>query len=138
MKKLLLFLVLFCGISCSEKKEDILKKEIEKNIITGMNDPDSYEFISFSIDSSMVKIYDDLYKLHLKKKKTTPFPKLSYKYNGTFTFRGKNEFGALILADYTFKADSTYKLLYLFGNVNDTVYRDVDIMTHEVEEMMKK
>ena len=70
MKKVLLLLIFFFGISCTKKKEEVLKEEIENHIKKGLNDPGSYEFVSFKIDSSMADIYNEIKKLHLKKKDT--------------------------------------------------------------------
>lgn len=138
MKKVLWLLVFICFFSCSKTKQEILKNEIETKIKSGLNDPSSYEFERFRVDSSMIEIQRELEKMRLKKNDTTYCKKSIIKYDGSFSFRSKNSYGALILANYYYQADKNYKLLYLMDNLNDTIYTDVDIMTSEVNEMMKK
>ena len=60
-----------------------------------------------------------------------------YKFTGSFSFRGNNKFGAKILADYRFEADSTYTLMYLMDNTGDTIYTDTKILMKESEELTK-
>ena len=161
MKKIyLVFTVLIFTISCSKKsKTEILKTEIESQIKTKMNDPSSYEFDYFFIDSTSYVVRKQLISENLKKidslkkiktekaedkiidleaqiymyKKIDP-----YKFKGSIKFRGNNGFGAKVLEEYNFQADSLYKLIYLFDNVNDTVYKDIEVMNKEFEELTGK
>ena len=53
MKKIIIFVfVMFTIISCEPKKPiERLQEEAEKEIISKLNDPSSYEFISFQEDN---------------------------------------------------------------------------------------
>lgn len=128
-----------------EKLQDIIEDKIKFR----MNDPKSYEFDYFSIDSTEYHVgkkilNDDLKNLenfkisnNVEKIKETEtsiliqekINKISspFMYKGYFKFRGKNKFGATILAEYKVHADSTYKLMYLIDNIGDTIYKDIDL-----------
>lgn len=140
MKKLLLIFVFIFITSCKENKEAVLKSEIEEKIKLALNDPDSYEFDYFQIDSSYFLASQNLlkeYKNDLNKSKSSSKKKLiqkeiirqqilapKYKFNGVFRFRGTNNFGAKILTEFKFEANDKYKLIYLIDNLNDTIYED--------------
>lgn len=152
---LYLCLVFFCF---QKSKSDILQHQIEDQVKSGMHDPDSYEFNHYYIDSllsditkSMIartqKEIDSLSKqntesniIRIKKldeeivRYKLKFP---HKFNGEFSFRGNNKFGAKILVEYTFIADSAYKLLYLMDNSGDTIYRDADIFMEEINNLIE-
>lgn len=59
-----------------------------------------------------------------------------YKYNGNFNFRCNNKFGAKILTQYDFQADSTCTLVYLIDNIGDTIYTNYQIIMKE-EKLIK-
>jgi len=134
-------------ISCTpQDPKTQLQNEIEKRIKNEMNDPESYEFKSFYIDSlewfsskemlkSAQKKYERLIAMNQKDSvqialKNLIFQQIyfrritPYKYSGTFSFRGNNKFGAKILAEYRIHADSLYNLIYIIDNEGDTVYRN--------------
>ena len=157
MRKLFIIIILSTlTISCKKNADEKLKAEIEEKILKGMNDPDSYEFVNFYLDSleyntkkevakeAKSKI-DSLMKLkQTENVKRGLFlqrmilkinePYLQTKYQGDFEFRANNKFGAKILATYKFKADSTYKLIYLIDNLNDTIYKD---LYQETQDLIK-
>lgn len=146
MKKTLLLLgILFLMISCKKNKIENLQNKIESIIKPNLNDPSSYEFNSIHLDSveyitnkqEIQEILKDILilqkendkiskeKLRFLKGKINFYSSLNkYKFKGNFTFRGNNAFGAKILAEYTFEADSTYKLIYLLNNTRDTIFKD--------------
>ena len=161
MKKLVLIIAIATiTISCKEDKIKNLQTDIEERIKAGLNDPSSYEFNHFYIDSTGYSSTNQLIAENQKKikelqKKTddeTAQDKIidlevqnnlykrmqNYKYNGNFEFRGNNKFGAKILADYKFEADSTFTLMYLMDNSGDTIYKDVEIVLKETDKLLKE
>jgi len=157
---LLALLITTLLISCKENKVKSLQNEIEDKIKTGLNDPSSYEFDHFYIDSvgytskkqligeNLEKI-KKLQKLTNDKKAEDKIIDLEvqnhmyeilnkYKFTGSFSFRGNNKFGAKILADYRFEADSTYTLMYLMDNSGDTIYTDTEIVMKETDKLIKE
>ena len=147
-------------LSCKENKVKKLQNEIEEKIKTGLNDPDSYEFNHFYIDSiehtstkeliteNLEKI-KELQKLNDDKNSEEKIKNLEsqnlilgrmnkYKFTGNFSFRGNNKFGAKILADYRFEADSTYTLMYLMDNTGDTIYTDTEIVLRKTDKLIKE
>ena len=146
-------------ISCKENKVKNLQNEIEDKIKAGLNDPSSYEFDYFYIDSigytsKKQLIEENLEEIKKLQKQTNDkraedkiidleiqnnmFEIMNkYKFTGSFSFRGNNKFGAKILADYRFEADSTYTLMYLMDNTGDTIYTDTKILMKESEELTK-
>lgn len=160
MKKHIIFFSIFLLIiSCKKSKEENLKKEIENKITTNLNDPSSYEFNYFHLDSIEYIVHkemlaesleeiENLQKQNNKKlerriqslKAQNQFYKLlnKNKYKGIFSFRGNNKFGAKILAEYSFEADSTYKLVYLKDNTGDTIYKDPEILIQENDRFIEK
>lgn len=159
-KIILCLIISILTISCKKSKIENLQTEIENEIKSGLNDPSSYEFNYFYIDSVayMVKkqsIAENLKKIEkLKKQANTKSSEeeikslkfqnqLSnlmnkYKYTGSFEFRGNNKFGAKILADYKFEADSTFTLMYLMDNTGDTIYKDAGIIIAETDKLLKE
>ncbi|SHG21892.1 hypothetical protein [Flavobacterium defluvii] len=159
MKKILLFLsIFFLIISCKKSKEENLKNEIENEITTNLNDPSSYEFNYFHLDSVEYIVHKEIVAENLKEidnlqnqknkrlekrieflKSQNQFYNLlnKNKYKGIFSFRGNNKFGAKILAEYSFEADSTYKLIYLKDNTGDTIYKDPEILIQENDKFIK-
>jgi len=146
MKKILFFAgVLFLTISCKKSKQENLQNEIENKIKMQLNDPSSYEFNYFYIDSVEYMTNKDEIKTVLediqdfekeddsKSQRMISFLKSKNKfleslnknkYKGIFSFRANNKFGAKVLAEYIFEADSTYTISYLIDNNKDTVYKD--------------
>ncbi|CAD0008996.1 hypothetical protein FLAT13_04679 [Flavobacterium salmonis] len=145
MKKILFLGVLFLTISCKKSKQENLQNEIENKIKAQLNDPNSYNFNYFYLDSleymtnreETKTILKDIQTLNsqkdsksqkmvsLLKSKSKFLQSLNKnKYNGIFSFRANNKFGAKILAEYSFEADSTYKILYILDNNKDTIYKD--------------
>lgn len=159
--KNILSIILLLGVlvSCKENKLEILQDNIEDKIKAGLNDPDSYEFNHFYIDSiefdsrnqiilENIREIENLQKLSNDKTSSNKILDLQnlnsflknnnkYKFTGGFSFRGNNKFGAKILAEYNFVADSSYTLIYLIDNVNDTIYKDVDVLMRETDELLK-
>ena len=147
-------------ISCKENKVKNLQDEIEEKKKTGLNDPNSYEFDHFYIDSigytskkqligenqekikELQKLTNDIKAKEKIKKlisQNNMFEILNkYKFTGRFSFRGTNKFGAKILADYNFEADSTYTLMYLMDNTGDTIYKDIEIVIKETDTLIKE
>ncbi|WP_035648381.1 hypothetical protein [Flavobacterium sp. ASV13] len=160
MKKTLLILsIFFLIISCKKSKQENLKNEIEDKITTNLNDPSSYEFNYIHLDSLVYMtnkeeikiILNDIQDLNKKtdskSQKTLSFleSKMDFlklsnknKYSGFFSFRAKNKFGAKILAEYAFEADSTYKLIYLKDNMGDTIYKDIQVIIEENNKLLKE
>ena len=161
MKKIIVcFIILILTISCKENKIKNLQNDIEDKIKTGLNDPSSYEFNHFYIDSIGYTSKKELIAENLKKIKSLQkqtndktaddkiidlevqnlmFEKMNkYKFTGSFSFRGNNKFGAKILADYRFQADSTYTLMYLMNNTGDTIYKDIEIVMKETDKLIKE
>ena len=157
-----MFVVLITAllISCTENKVKNLQNEIEDKIKAGLNDPSSYEFDNFYIDSigytsKKQLIGENLEKIRNLQKQTNDkkaegkikalktenqmFEIMNkYKFTGRFSFRGNNKFGAKILADYRFEADSTYTLMYLMDNTGDTIYTDTEIIMKETDKLIKE
>jgi hypothetical protein len=147
-------------ISCKENKEKNLQNEIEEKIKTGLNDPSSYEFNHFYIDSigytsKKELIAENLEKINKLQKQTEDkkaedkiidlevenqrFEMMNkYKFTGTFSFRGNNKFGAKILAEYRFEANSSYTLMYLMDNTGDTIYKDAEILMKETDKLINE
>jgi hypothetical protein len=160
MKKTLFFIsILFVMLSCKKSKEENLKNEIENEITTNLNDPSSYEFNYFHLDSVEYIVNKQMIRENLKEienleKQNNKSSKRRIeslkgqnqyynllnknKYKGVFSFRGNNKFGAKILADYSFEADSTYKLIYLKDNTGDTIYKDIEALIIENEKFIKE
>ncbi|KIA98375.1 hypothetical protein OA93_09660 [Flavobacterium sp. KMS] len=145
-KIILLLLILIVSISCQKSKIENLQNEIESIIKPNLNDPSSYEFNSMHLDSveyltskleiqTILKDIRNLQKENNKisqeqisflKRKIHFYSSLDkYKFKGNFSFRGNNKFGAKILAEYIFEADSTYKLIYIRDNNGDTIYKNI-------------
>ncbi|GAA3769602.1 hypothetical protein [Flavobacterium ginsengiterrae] len=159
MKRITFFFgIFFIIISCKKSKEENLKNEIENEIKTNLNDPSSYEFNYFHLDSvehivnkqmtaeNLKEIENLQNQNNAKSKKRIEFLKSQNqfynllnknKYKGIFSFRGNNKFGAKILAEYSFEADSTYKLIYLKDNIGDTIYKDVETLIKENDKFIK-
>lgn len=153
----LLLTILILTASCKKDKINTLQTDIEKRIKTGLNDPESYEFTSFDIDSmgyisGKKQIEENLKELKNLKEKVNDIDsnqqiikledriqnlelvnrvRNKYKYNGNFNFRCNNKFGANILAQYNFLADSTCTLVYLVDNIGDTIYTNYQITMKE-------
>ncbi|PWB27539.1 hypothetical protein [Flavobacterium sp. HTF] len=160
MKKILLFLgILLLTTSCKKSKQEKLQNEIESKIKIQLNDPNSYEFNYFYLDSLEYMTNKEEIKIILKdiqnlnKQKDVKSEKMvsllkskseflqslnKNKYKGTFSFRANNKFGAKILAEYAFEADSTYTVLYLINNNKDTIYKDEVIINDEITKDIKK
>jgi hypothetical protein len=160
MKKTFLFFSLFfLMISCKKSKEENLKNEIENEITTNLNDPNSYEFNYFHLDSVEYIVHKKMIAENLKEieslqnqnnkrsERSIDFLKAQNKfynlltknkYKGIFSFRGNNKFGAKILAEYSFEADSTYKLIYLKDNTGDTIYKDPEILIQENDRFIEE
>lgn len=87
-----------------EPKEKILS-DSEEALISGMNDPESYEFVSFDKDY----IYSDSLrksdKEFYKEEKTNP----NYEYY-LLTYRGNNKMGAKIIDKVIVKSSDEYFL----------------------------
>lgn len=145
MKKILFLGVLFLITSCKKSKQENLQNEIESKIKTQLNAPNSYSFNYFYLDSleymtnkeEIKTILKDIQTLNsqkdsksqkmvsLLKSKSKFLQSLNKnKYKGIFSFRANNKFGAKILAEYAFEADSTYKILYILDHNKDTIYKD--------------
>ncbi|OUL59840.1 hypothetical protein [Flavobacterium sp. AJR] len=145
-KIILLLLILIISISCQKSKIENLQNEIESIIKPNLNDPSSYEFNSMHLDSveyltsklEIQTILKDIRNLQKEKNKISQeqisflkrkihfYSSLDkYKFKGNFSFRGNNKFGAKILAEYIFEADSTYKLIYIRDNNGDTIYKNI-------------
>ena len=140
-------------ISCKEDKIKNLQTDIEDRIKAGLNDPSSYEFNYFNIDSTgyastkeliqinqqkikeLQKQFDDKAvqdKINDLKIQNSLFERMhKYKYTGNIEFRGNNAFGAKILTEYKFNADNNYNLMYLIDNTGDTIYKDAEIIMKE-------
>lgn len=119
MKKIIIALVvLFAFFSCNKFRtsEQNLLANVEEDLKKHMNDPNSYEFVSFEVDTMDIQFarerLNDLQK-DLKKYKTKSVTdmikidiknlKTKYDFNDKskvkykLEYRGKNSFGALIL-----------------------------------------
>ena len=102
MKKIILILALiFTFLSCSKFRtpEENLLAEAEAELKLNMNDPSSYEFVSFEIDDlKKIKDQEEIKKLNMEE----------FNMNNDFyllTYRGKNKMGALILDEIYVKTD---------------------------------
>lgn len=145
MKKILFLGVLFLITSCKKSKQEYLQNEIESKINIQLNDPNSYSFNYFYLDSleymtnkkEIKTISKDIQNLNnqkdsksqkmvsILKSKSKFLQSLKInKYKGFFSFRANNKFGAKILTEYAFEADSTYKIVYILDNNKDTIYKD--------------
>lgn len=153
----LLFLsnVIYIWYQNNKEPKEKLQDIIEEKIKFGMNDPKSYEFDYFSIDSTEYRVGKEILNEDIKKlkeyKNSNDIEKIKeiersilirkrlnevsspFMFKGHFKFRGKNKFGATILAEYEIHADSTYKLMYIIDNVGDTIYKDIDILLKHTE-----
>ncbi|BCY29138.1 hypothetical protein [Flavobacterium okayamense] len=146
MKKMLFISLMFLFNSCKkENPQDILQEIVEDKILYILNDPESYEFQSFTLDSTEYLInkkyiQDRKNKLDSLRKNGNDFEvkmlnriinieekvnkkMFPGKFNGIFNFRANNKFGAKILTSYQIYADSTYDLIYIIDNLNDTIYK---------------
>lgn len=108
MKKIIYYLCLI--IAClmlidlvfprffSNKLEDRLINKAEDKLINSMNDPDSYEFVSFEEDC----IYSDSIRKSDEEFNKEMNTNSNYNYY-LLTYRGKNKLGALILDEVLVK-----------------------------------
>jgi len=102
MKKvLLLTLIIGCFLSCSKPtKEDMAKDLIKKYMIENLNDPKSYEPISFSKLDSISVVHPVLLGWRM-----------------THKFRAKNGFGALGIQNMEFFFDKEVTKIDNAGNL---------------------
>lgn len=137
MKKILLLslistLMLSCNLK-SDPKEN-LKEEAEKMLKTNLNDPSSYEFVSFEIDTAEIQVARQrLTDLKTILPKSTSeiqteiindqIETLKSKYdfeskNITYSlkYRAKNKFGALVLSNSKVTSDKDFNMLNLEKN----------------------
>lgn len=137
MKKILLLslistLMLSCNLK-SDPKEN-LKEVAEKMLKTNLNDPSSYEFVSFEIDTTEIQVARQrLTDLKTILPKSTSeiqteiindqIQTLKSKYdfeskNITYSlkYRAKNKFGALVLGNSKVTSDKDFNMLNLEEN----------------------
>lgn len=138
MKKIILFVfTMFAIISCEPKKPiEKLQELAEKLVITRLNDPSSYEFISFQEDNYEREIAEQRIvdiKARFKKVEKTANKETILKYNEELAsaenmklpenqmefkieYRAKNKFNALIIGSSSVISDQNYKLISLTEN----------------------
>lgn len=138
MKKIILFVfTMFAIISCEPKKPiEKLQELAEKLVITRLNDPSSYEFISFQEDNYEREIAEQRIvdiKARFKKVEKTANKETILKYNEELAsaenmklpenqmefkieYRAKNKFNALIIGSSSVISDENYKLISLTEN----------------------
>ena len=138
MKKIIIFVfVMFTIISCEPKKPiERLQEEAEKEIISKLNDPSSYEFISFQEDNFereviLQRIIDIKNQIKKTNKKNTV---LLQEYNDNLLsaenmklpdnqmefkieYRAKNKFNALIVGSSKVISDKNYNLISVTENL---------------------
>lgn len=88
----------------STPKDELISKTEDK-LTNSMNDPESYEFVSFEEDY----VYSDSIRKSDEKFNKEEKVNLNYKYH-LLTFRGKNEMGALILDEVLVKSSDNVVL----------------------------
>ena len=139
MKKLLLLLfAIIITISCESKKPiEKLQDAVEKKIVSNLNDPSSYEFVSFKEDTferevlkqRIIDIKNQLKKLEKSNDKEQilnyndqliaaenmklPENQLEFKIE----YRAKNKFNALILGSSKVISDKNYNLISVTENL---------------------
>ena len=136
-KSSLLILTLLSIISCDLKPKnptEKLKEEAENMLKHNLNDPSSYEFVSFEIDTFEIQVarqrLNDL-KTILPKSKSEiqtemineQMEVLKSKYdfkstnvNYSLKYRAKNKFGALVLGSSKVTSDKDFNLINLEEN----------------------
>jgi hypothetical protein len=99
MKKYIFITMLLILSACTFTKQQKAEKLIKKYLDSSLNDPKSYESVSFS---EPIKLKDTIIKLG------ETFD--TVRHHGDFlilhTYRAKNAFGAVIKSDEWFKIDS--------------------------------
>ena len=139
MKKIIYLLFATLMICCNSKKDapkDTLKEDAEKLLISELNDPSSYEFVSFEVDTlkrQMInqRIQDlasmlEKYKKNEQKNKQNistvndeiesakakELPKNQIEFS--FKYRAKNGFNATVLNEKTVVCDSEYNFKEMY------------------------
>lgn len=99
MKNVLSLLLLFLIIGCYQKidNKSVLIEKIENSIKETMNDPSSFEFISFESNLQKEQEYKD---------GTGDNSSDARFYD--FKFRGKNSYGALVIDQVTVLTDKEF------------------------------
>lgn len=139
MKKIILIaFTIFAIVSCEPKKPiEKLQDEAEKEVISKLNDPSSYEFISFQEDNFereviLQRIKDIESQIKKAEKTNNKEVLLEYKYNleaaenlklpenqmeFKIEYRAKNKFNALIIGNSKVISDKNYNLISVTENL---------------------
>ncbi len=139
MKKIILIaLTMFAIISCEPKKPiEKLQEEAEKEVISKLNDPSSYEFVSFQEDNferevikqRITDIKNQLEKAekannkeeilkqkdYLEAAENLKFPENQMEFK--MEYRAKNKFNALIIGSSKVVSDKNYNLISVTENL---------------------
>jgi hypothetical protein len=138
MKKIIpIVFTLFTIISCEQKPIEKLKEDAEKEVVSRLNDPSSYEFVSFQEDNferevikqRITDIKKQLEKAekannkeeilkqkgYLKATENLKLPENQMEFK--IEYRAKNKFNALIIGSSKVVSDKNYKLISVTENL---------------------